>query len=176
MWPRTMRRVVMEALAACAVGVILLVMAGRDIGLAIDMAGFVEGEATVTSVEAPTSRRVRLWRWEWWRPRVRYEFHVNGEHFNGSRYKLGAPTFASEAEAIGRVKQAGYLAGASVPVYYDPGDPSRSILSREVSFGWGAWTACVVLVGGGGLIWGGVRVGRLAVSRPYRERVRARLG
>ena len=60
-------------------------------------------------------------------PAVEYEFSVRFDKFRGNRIGIGeiAPGSPQVAEIMRR-----YPAGASVAVYYDPADPTRSVLER----------------------------------------------
>ena len=75
-------------------------------------------------------------------PLVEYEFSVGFHRYRGKRVSL-AEVIAGR-DATGTVAR--YPVGTSVPVYYDPADPGRSILDRELpSFFRGIWAAVAVL-------------------------------
>lgn len=75
-------------------------------------------------------------------PRVEYEFSVGFHRYRGKRVSLAE--VVAGPDAVGTLAR--YPVGASVPVYYDPADPQRSVLDRELpSFFRGIWAAVGVL-------------------------------
>jgi len=60
-------------------------------------------------------------------PRVDYEFSVAFHPWRGRRVSFAEVIAGPDAAAV----LARYPVGASVPVYYDPADPSRSVLERD---------------------------------------------
>jgi len=66
-------------------------------------------------------------------PSLSYRFSANGQAFSGSRLAFSgrSSSFRSEIEEIG-VK---YAVGTQHAVYYDPADPSQSVLERGTHFG-----------------------------------------
>jgi hypothetical protein len=59
------------------------------------------------------------------KPRVEYEFSVNGRNHRGSQIDVGG-----EGGGVGAVL-ARYKPGMTVPVFYDPADPHNCTLERE---------------------------------------------
>jgi hypothetical protein len=68
-----------------------------------------------------------------YRPEVAYEYLVNDRSYESYTIKFGENSYGNrrEAEEIA----ARYPVGQSVPVYYDPADPERSVLEPGVSLG-----------------------------------------
>jgi hypothetical protein len=65
------------------------------------------------------------------RPRVAYEFSVNGRAFVGDRIGFGDDSGGANTEAT----LARYPVGRAVQVYYDPANPEESVLERELPKG-----------------------------------------
>ena len=86
-------------------------------------------------------------------PAVEYEFSVRFDKFRGNRISIGeiAPGSPQVAEIMRR-----YPAGASVAVYYDPADPTRSVLERGLpkhfALIW-VFVALLAVVCVGGALW-----------------------
>jgi len=57
---------------------------------------------------------------------------VDGEEYSGNDHQA-PPSFHSEAEAY--AWQARYPQGGTIEVFYDPAEPTRMVLSRDVSLG-----------------------------------------
>lgn len=75
-------------------------------------------------------------------PLVEYEFSVGFHKYRGKRVSL-AEVIAGP-DAVGTVAR--YPVGASVPVYYDPADPNKSVIDRDLpSFFAGVWIFVAVL-------------------------------
>ena len=75
-------------------------------------------------------------------PLVEYEFSVGFHKYRGKRVSL-AEVIAGP-DAVGTVAR--YPMGTSVPVYYDPADPGKSVIDRDLpSFFQGIWVAVAVL-------------------------------
>jgi uncharacterized protein DUF3592 len=74
------------------------------------------------SAEGEVARTLKL-------PRVEYEFSVGFNKFRGKRVGIGEimPNTPQVQAALDR-----YATGASVPVYYDPADPTQSVLERDL--------------------------------------------
>lgn len=172
-YPRTMSEALQQAVITLAVGAVLLGFGVWDVKFWWDMDRFVEGEATLTSLKARGMRK-RFFDTRY-NPRVEYEFHVDGRCVRGNRLMLGWPSVGSSGEALQEVKEAGYMVGSRVPVYYDAGNPGRSILIRDVGMWWYVVTGSLVVFGGAGLAWGGQRAVRMGTSAAYRERLRQSL-
>ena len=65
-------------------------------------------------------------------PEIRYDYTVEGQSFTGDRVSYGDYSSSNEAQMKAVVAQ--YPVGKSVTVFYDPEDPSSSLL--ESGFGW----------------------------------------
>ena len=112
-------------------------------------ARWVQGEARITSSKVVTTRHrfqgeaIKVKN----EPSVTYEYAVGAETFHGDRISFGdTPADGIEA-ALKR-----YSTGVRVPVFYDPKDPTESVLDRDspVKLGclW-AGAAIALLVGAG---------------------------
>lgn len=77
---------------------------------------------------------------------IEYEFGVGFNRYRGNRPNFAEIVDGEDAKAL--VKR--YPEGAPVPVYYDPADPSRSVIDRELPaiFGpaWGFIAGLVALI------------------------------
>jgi len=76
------------------------------------------------------------------KPRVEYEFSVGGRAWRGDRISIGADTGGANTEATLRA----YPVGATVSVYYDPGNPRNCVLVREVPKGFGKGLVILVAI------------------------------
>ena len=82
-------------------------------------------------------------------PVVEYEFTANGRAWRGNRISIGEDSGGANSEAtLTRFK-----AGATVPVFYDPKDPSHCVLVRDVPKG--AAKGCAAIVAFFAVISGG---------------------
>jgi len=61
-------------------------------------------------------------------PRVEYEYAVGFHKFRGRKVSLAELVVGPDAKAM----LARFPVGASVPAYYDPADPNRAVLEREL--------------------------------------------
>lgn len=78
-------------------------------------------------------------------PFVEYEYAVGGRTYSCSRVTIGDMTSASELGTIlGR-----YPVGTAVTVYYDPADPSKAVLERDLPKGtlWAIGCVLALVVG-----------------------------
>lgn len=66
-------------------------------------------------------------------PAVEYEFSVGGRKWRGNRISIGEDTGGANTEATLQR----YPIGAVVSVHYDPGNPKKSVLERDVPEGVG---------------------------------------
>lgn len=64
-------------------------------------------------------------------PVVEYEFSLMGAPMRGNRLSFGHKRFNTRRKAEAVLGQ--YQPGAIITVYYDPQDPSQSVLEREAS-------------------------------------------
>ncbi len=68
-------------------------------------------------------------------PSITYSWTVEGQSYTGSRYQLGT-THEKYDERQEAVKAAArFPAGAPIPVYYEPGNPSQAVLDPRTSAG-----------------------------------------
>lgn len=75
-------------------------------------------------------------------PVVDYEFTANGRTFRGNRISIGDDTGGAHTEAT----LARFPVGATVPVYYDPADPTHCVLIRDIPKGMGKGCAIILIV------------------------------
>jgi len=71
------------------------------------------------------------------RPRVRYQYTVNGTTYESTRLRFGGVNPWS-VEAV-RAEMRGEILAGTAPIYYDPRDPKRSCLTP----GCNEWTLAV---------------------------------
>jgi len=118
-------------------------------GYPITWGQVVESEVTTTtdSDGAPSHR-----------PRIRFTYEVNGQSFEGDRWRYGNlglsdPAFAKQVVAR-------FAPGTAAPVHYNPDDPGDAVLSTDLdgtdaflllfmsgfnlSFGLGSWYPCLL--------------------------------
>jgi len=85
--------------------------------------GFADGTTTVKTM-----------------PAVEYEFSVGGTKWRGNRISIGEDSGGANTEATLRR----YPVGAVVKVHYDPGDPKKSVLERDIPEGVGRGLLAIV--------------------------------
>jgi hypothetical protein len=62
---------------------------------------------------------------------VKYEYRVGGEQLTGDRYQVGGDISSPRRADIEEASRK-YAPGSALTVYYDPGDPSSSVIARGV--------------------------------------------
>jgi len=91
---------------------------------------------------------------------VTYEYIVNDQVYTADRYSLGSGSNAAdrsynEEEQARSAAFAAYQPAQSVPVHYDPADPSSAVLSPGAN--WGTYVPLIMglllLLGGAGVFW-----------------------
>lgn len=109
-------------------GIVILLLAVVSFGaaisrvhLALSAPSFAETQGTVTgaNIKSNDGRYVTT---------LKYRYVVASEEHTGSAELGPAQSDGSKAQAL--VKQ--HPVGSTIPVYYDPGKPSRSLLDRHV--------------------------------------------
>lgn len=85
----------------------------------------VQGTVIRSEVEAVRSKGIK------YVPKVVYTYSVDGQPYEGSRYRFSA--FRSEKPGYAEEVVARYPVGARVPVYYRPGQPSETLLQPGVA-------------------------------------------
>ena len=102
-------------------------------------------------------------------PAVEYEFTANGRKWRGNRISIGEDAGGAHSEAT----LARFRVGATVPVYYDPADPSHCVLVRDIPKGAGKGCAIILLVlaaiGGGLYFFAGTAFEYLQAHLPNSE-------
>ena len=123
--------------------------------LAFDARGWVATDATISSadVEKRTSRYSTSYG-----PKIEFEFNVGDRHFVGNRFEV--PVRRSNDEAYERTRIGSYVVAARTRIYYDPADPTRSVVLRHpVDYG----DICAVgVIGLFFLSLGGISIVRMA--------------
>lgn len=97
----------------------------------------VSGEITQSEVKVSPSRIG-----SYYTPRVSYQYRVNGVTYSGWRLVFGDASLKREASARRRAES--FQVGNQVKVYYNPREPSQSVLEPGVGF----WTLFPALMGG----------------------------
>jgi hypothetical protein len=75
--------------------------------------------------------------------KLRYEFIVDGETYEGHRIQFGGLSHNSRADA--RAQEQAYPVGQAVEVFHDPAKPANAVLVRGT--GSGGWIATCVGIG-----------------------------
>jgi hypothetical protein len=122
------------ALAVCAVGVAMIVAGlylsrlGRDTRSYTRTRGRI-AVAFVDEIPAPAEEGGPRYR-----AVIRYEYEARGRRYESDRISVGshAGAASSDREEARRWVER-HPAGREVDVWFDPGDPSRSVLARGVS-------------------------------------------
>ncbi len=81
----------------------------------------VAGVVTSSTIQQTPSRLG-----SYYKPRVKYTYAVAGVTYTGNRRRFDDDDYAFKASATSRLAK--YVPGAQIPVHYDPGDPSCSVL------------------------------------------------
>lgn len=109
-------------------------------------AAWTRGTARITRSEMATETRFDK---QVTVPRIEYEYKVGFHRFRGKRASFAElVTGPAAKEMLARLR-----AGTSVPVYYNPADPTESVLERELppflSAVWGLVAVLTLLIVGG---------------------------
>jgi hypothetical protein len=130
--------------------------------------GWPQTTGTITTSSLSASKHLRSGH-ETWTVHVAYSFSVGGKAYRGSVIHLGGfPSYDSKAEA--HAVQARFADGATVAVFYDPGEPSNAVLERGMDAAAGSLGVGALLVG---LV---TALGAVVVFQSYRRMRRAKLG
>jgi hypothetical protein len=80
------------------------------------------------------------------RGEISYQYELNGRELTGNRVFVGDEEFGSAYEAQRRTRH--YYTGVAVDVYYDPADPSRSVLETGLTWsrGWKFFVGVLLLI------------------------------
>ncbi len=82
-------------------------------------------------------------------PYVKYNYSVRGKSYTND--KISPVNYLTEDEYAAKRAIAPYRANSAVNVYYDPNDPSRSVLEPKNSFWihlfWGVFTTFFIVMG-----------------------------
>jgi len=87
----------------------------------------VQGTVVRSSVTSTSSRTSS----SEYTPKVEYNYEVDGKEYRNNRISFAPKSTSSRSEAESIAGK--YAPGKTLPVYYAPGDPKRSVLEREVS-------------------------------------------
>lgn len=122
------------ALAACGVGILLIVLGVRSSRAGRDTLGFTRTRGVVTDArleEIPGPVEHGGARFG---PVVRYRFEERGQVHESEQVSLEWPAGATSPDAQdARSMIERYPAGSAVDVWFDPADPRRSVLVRGVA-------------------------------------------
>jgi hypothetical protein len=70
---------------------------------------------------------------------ITYEYRVEGQSYRSDRFSLGSGSTASRSydtsRAARRAGQEAYPPGSEITVYYDPADPTSTVLKPGANFG-----------------------------------------
>ena len=134
------------------VGALLLGSGVWQSGHSLRAARWPVATGTVTRAQAVPAGRFADRRG--WRPEVNYTYRTEGQTYSGERlnfFRLN-PTSLRGARRV----LAQYPVGQSVPVHYDPRQPSRSVLQVGLGLSWPLWLlGAASLVLGGAVLWAG---------------------
>jgi len=84
-------------------------------------------------------------------PAITYEYQVDGHKYSGNRTRIGSYGFGSESDASDYVSE--HSVGDRVSVYYQPSDPSRSLLEAGMTGRASAYLLIPLLVAGLGIFF-----------------------
>jgi hypothetical protein len=79
---------------------------------------------------------------EVWSPLVEFGYRVGERNYHGARVAFGPAVAGGRALAVQTCAR--YPAGSTVTVYYDPANPSSSVLETRMAF---AWQSLAVIAG-----------------------------
>jgi hypothetical protein len=103
-------------------------------------------------------------------PAVEYEFTANGRAWRGNRISIGEDSGGANSEAT----LARFKVGTTVPVFYDPKDPSHCVLVRDIPKGAAKGCAAIVaffaVIGCGFYFFTGTVVSYLDTHLPTPDR------
>ncbi len=114
------------------VALFLLIMALRSMRRATASQSWVQtsGQIIASTLEARRSHSSSGGYSTAYYPVVTYQYVVNGQMYQGSRINFGSP-IGSGFAGIAQRWLARFPAGATVPVYYNPNDPTQAVLERS---------------------------------------------
>ena len=104
-------------------------------------------------------------------PRVEYRYEVDGKSHKGTRFELLERGEGTRAEVAAKLEK--FAEGSQVTVYYDPGDPAKSVLKPGTPDAMGIpflLGFVALLVGGGIMLF--MRPAEKAYERGARGRAR----
>ena len=113
----------------------------------------VEGEILASSVET--------WRYNEfsqlsYKPAIRYRYQTGGEEYTSERIRRVPIRSAAPDKAEKWTER--FPAGISATVYFDPADPSASVLKRDSKAAlYSIWFPLLFVVGGAGMVVGATR-------------------
>ena len=143
-------RTLLGSIVIAGAGVATMLLEWRHLREALQSSRWprVQGRVTASEFEAGPPRG-RYLRTASGRAAITYQYEFNGRELTGKRVFVGDEEFGSAYEAQRRSRH--YYPGVAVDVYYDPTDPSRTVLEKGPTWS-RAWKfvsgALMVVVGG----------------------------
>lgn len=88
---------------------------------------------------------------------IRYEYSYEGENYTSGNVSSRGSKWSRERDAVTNLL-AEYPVGSSHQVWVNPNSPDVAILKHDTkAAGYTLWFPAVIMVGGCGIIWGGIR-------------------
>ena len=145
-------------------GLIVLGLAMCGFGVYFVQLGFearswpeAKGRILSTTVKVSTSRssgsRSTSYSREYY-PNIRYSWSVDGVQYTGDRYRLGTTHEKYRERSDAEEAAKAFPGGTTIPVYYDPKNPSEAVLEKDTS--WSVFVPAILgllFLGTGGLMW-----------------------
>lgn len=127
--------IVLPMLAFCGcLGSVMMLAVGGDVVDYMRSNNWEQAEAVVTNVDIIESRDEDG---TTYRPVVEYEFRVDGQNYFGNRPYFGGNILTGDGIGA-RNFAAQFEVGDDILVYFDPNNPSDSVINRDASGGlWG---------------------------------------
>ena len=158
-------------LIVCGAGALGIWWSQARLALGREAPSFVPVDATVLSTDY-TAQGGRRGSARTYRPRVRYEYVVEGQRHESQEYGPSPPGFPTRQGLEEALASAGITPGATIQVFHDPNRPERAVISRDVRPGSLDW---MWLVTGAGGLFGAVGAWclvALATSPSFRRTIR----
>ena len=121
------------SLVLCGLGVLIMYAALRLSRLGRETRHFTRTLGRVLAADVEELPAASEEGWPRFRAKVRYAFEARGQTYESSQVSVGAPRGAESSDAREARRWAErYPAGSPVDVWFDPADPGRSVLVRDV--------------------------------------------